>query len=102
MGGNCKFFSGSIPYEKLAARIYDRFALQHFGLRSKINLSYTKSQLSYVIDEIDEQIDDQLMNSRETESLHASSSLNVLGLHPSDMITLRGKIPLNELNDEEE
>ena len=55
-----------------------------------------------MIDEIDEQIDDQLMNSRETESLHASSSLNVLGLHPSDMITLRGKIPLSELNDEEE
>ena len=26
MGNNCKYFSGSIPYEKLAARIYDRFA----------------------------------------------------------------------------
>ena len=60
MGGNCKYFSGSIPYEKLAARIYDRFALQHFGLRSKINLNYTKSQLTYVIDEIDLQIEEQL------------------------------------------
>jgi hypothetical protein len=53
MGGNCKYFSGSIPYEILAARIYDRFALQHFGLRSKLNLSYTKSQLGHVIDEIE-------------------------------------------------
>ena len=102
MGGNCKFFSGSIPYEKLAARIYDRFALQHFGLRSKINLSYTKSQLTYVIDEIDEQIDDQLLNLRDSDLLQGNSSINALGLHPSDMITLRGKIPLSELNDAEE
>jgi len=27
MGNNCKYFSGSIPYERLAAQIYDRFAL---------------------------------------------------------------------------
>lgn len=27
MGNNYKYFSGSIPYQKLAARIYDRFAL---------------------------------------------------------------------------
>lgn len=56
MGNNCKYFSGSIPYERLAARIYDRFALQHFGLRSKINLSYTKSQLEQVVKEIEDQV----------------------------------------------
>jgi hypothetical protein len=27
MGNNCKYFSGSITSERLAARIYDRFAL---------------------------------------------------------------------------
>lgn len=43
MGNNCKYFSGSIPYQRLAARIYDRFAFQHFGLRAKVNLNYTKS-----------------------------------------------------------
>ncbi len=53
MGNNCKFFSGSIPYERLAARIYDRFALQHFGLRSKVNLSYTRSQLLHIIKELE-------------------------------------------------
>lgn len=42
MGNNCKYFSGSIPHEKLAARIYDRFAFQHFGLRTKVNLDYTR------------------------------------------------------------
>jgi hypothetical protein len=31
-----------------------------------------------------------------------NSSPNALDLHPSDMITLRGKIPLTELNDVEE
>lgn len=60
MGNNCKYFSGSIPYEKLAARIYDRFALQHFGLRAKINLSYTKNQLKHMISEIEEQVREQL------------------------------------------
>jgi hypothetical protein len=60
MGNNCKFFSGSIPYEQLAARIYDRFALQHFGLRSKVNLSYTRSQLQHVVKEIEAQISEQL------------------------------------------
>lgn len=56
MGNNCKYFSGSIPYEKLAARIYDRFAFQHFGLRAKINLNYTKSQLEHVLKEVEEQV----------------------------------------------
>lgn len=53
MGNNCKYFSGSIPYERLAARIYDRFAFQHFGLRSKINLTYTKSELLHVVNELE-------------------------------------------------
>ena len=43
MGNNCQYISGSIEHERLAARIYDRFAIQHFGLRSKFNLSYTRS-----------------------------------------------------------
>ncbi len=45
MGNNCKYFSGSITSERLAARIYDRFALQHFGLRAKTNLDYTTDLL---------------------------------------------------------
>lgn len=46
MGNNCKYFSGSITSEKLAARIYDRFALQHFGLRAKTNLDYSRAALT--------------------------------------------------------
>eukprot|EP00347_Sterkiella_histriomuscorum_P005916 403354778 len=57
MGNNCKYFSGSITSEKLAARIYDRFALQHFGLRAKTNLDYDKKTLQLMIDEIQAQID---------------------------------------------
>ena len=52
MGNNCKYFSGSITSEKLAARIYDRFALQHFGLRAKTNLDYSRAALTQLISEI--------------------------------------------------
>ena len=60
MGNNCKYFSGSITSERLAARIYDRFALQHFGLRAKTNLDYTKDSLQQIIDEIEAQIDEEV------------------------------------------
>lgn len=56
MGNNCKYFSGSIMSERLAARIYDRFALQHFGLRAKTNLDYNKNTLLQMINEIQTQI----------------------------------------------
>ncbi|CDW81922.1 ant-like protein [Stylonychia lemnae] len=60
MGNNCKYFSGSITSERLAARIYDRFALQHFGLRAKTNLDYTKDSLQQIINEIQTQIQDDI------------------------------------------
>lgn len=59
MGNNCKYFSGSIPYEKLAARIYDIFAFQHFGLRTKVNLDYRKQDLLHVVNEIEQQLAEQ-------------------------------------------
>lgn len=95
MGNNCKFFSGSIPYERLAARIYDRFALQHFGLRSKVNLSYTRSQLMHVIQEIEGQITEQL--ALESKPTVAKSDFQS-HLHPTDMIILRGSMPLSDLD----
>ena len=95
MGNNCKFFSGSIPNERLAARIYDRFALQHFGLRSKVNLSYTKSQLLHVVQEIEGQITEQFdLASKTTETKSEFQS----HLHPTDMIILRGTMPLSDLD----
>jgi hypothetical protein len=95
MGNNCKFFSGSIPYERLAARIYDRFALQHFGLRAKVNLSYTRSQLLHVVKEIEMQISEQLDLS---EKPTAAKSDFQSHLHPTDMIILRGSMPLSDLD----
>ena len=59
MGNNCKYFSGSITSEKLAARIYDRFALQHFGLRAKTNLTYTRESLMQIINEIEAQLSEE-------------------------------------------
>ena len=96
MGNNCKYFSGSIPYERLAATIYDRFALQHFGLRAKVNLSYTRSQLKQLAEEIEEQIKEQISQSKSNDPHTEVSSC----LHPSDMIIFRGNIPLAELADE--
>ena len=59
MGNNCKYFSGSIMSERLAARIYDRFALQHFGLRAKTNLDYNRHTLRQMIDEIESQLSEE-------------------------------------------
>ena len=70
MGNNCKYFSGSIPYEKLAARIYDRFALQHFGLRSRVNLSYTLSEFEQLVKEIEDQIAEQLECTESEDSFY--------------------------------
>ena len=53
MGHNCKYFSGSIPYERLAARIYDRYALQTMGLRAKTNFAYNSQELAVILDDID-------------------------------------------------
>lgn len=45
MNNNYKYFSGQIKSEELAARIYDRYALQTLGLRARTNFDYTRSEL---------------------------------------------------------
>ncbi|TNV84722.1 hypothetical protein FGO68_gene1721 [Halteria grandinella] len=101
MGNNCKYFSGSIPYQRLAARIYDRFAFQHFGLRAKVNLNYTKSQLAHVLKEIEEQVEDQQRLNDAIESGAANKGPppgeNLDPLHPTDIIVLKGSMPLEDI-----
>ncbi|TNV82472.1 hypothetical protein FGO68_gene12408 [Halteria grandinella] len=97
MGNNCKYFSGSIPYHKLAARIYDRFALQHFGLRSRINLTYRLDDFETLLGEIEEQVTHMLENENNNEPFPLSENDADGLLCPSDVIILRGTIPLCQL-----
>lgn len=89
MGHNCKYFSGSIPYERLAARIYDRFALQYFGLRSHINLEYRLDEFETLVSEIEDQV--QQMLSSEINNVPTPDTPE---LCPSDIIVLKGTISL--------
>jgi hypothetical protein len=54
MNNNHKYFSGQIKSERLAARIYDRYALQTMGLRAKTNFNYTCPELEQIIQDIEE------------------------------------------------
>jgi len=53
MSNNLKYFSGQITSEELAARIYDRYALQTMGLRAKTNFAYTSQELAVIVADID-------------------------------------------------
>ncbi|TNV80948.1 hypothetical protein FGO68_gene1968 [Halteria grandinella] len=97
MGNKCKYFSGSIPYHALAARIYDRFALQHFGLRSRINLTYSLQELEDLVEEIEEQITDQLIAIKEERSKEVKRLCSLQKLSPSDVIILKGRLPLKQV-----
>lgn len=53
MNNNYKYFSGQIKSEELAARIYDRYALQTLGLRARTNFDYTRTELAQIIADIE-------------------------------------------------
>ncbi len=53
MNNNYKYFSGQIKSEELAARIYDRYALQTLGLRARTNFDYTRAELVQIIADIE-------------------------------------------------
>lgn len=53
MNNNFKYFSGQIKNEVIAARIYDRYALQTQGLRAKTNFDYRRKDLQQIINDID-------------------------------------------------
>jgi hypothetical protein len=53
MSNNLKYFSGQITQEEMAARIYDRYALQTMGLRAKTNFSYSSRELQVIIQDIE-------------------------------------------------
>lgn len=46
MYNSLKYFSVSLPSEEMAARVYDRCAIQNHGLRAKTNFSYTRQEIS--------------------------------------------------------
>jgi hypothetical protein len=48
-----KYFSGSIKSEKIAAIIYDRFAIENLGLRAKTNMNYRRNDLIRIIKELE-------------------------------------------------
>lgn len=58
MSNNLKYFSGQITSEELAARIYDRYALQTMGIRAKTNYSYTSRELAVIIRDIQAYLDE--------------------------------------------
>jgi hypothetical protein len=45
MGNQIKHYSGSIRNEKIAARLYDKFAIKNLGLKAKTNFNYTREDL---------------------------------------------------------
>lgn len=53
MNNNYKYFSGQIKSEELAARIYDRYALQTLGLRARTNFDYRLKELVQIIADIE-------------------------------------------------
>jgi hypothetical protein len=55
MANRRKYFSGSIKSEKLAAIIYDRFAIENLGLRAKTNMDYKRTDLIRIIQEIEKE-----------------------------------------------
>lgn len=54
MGNMRKYYSGSISSEKLAAKVYDRFAIQTLGLRAKTNFDYRRKDLMKIIMDLEE------------------------------------------------
>lgn len=57
MGNMRKYFSGSIESERLAGKVYDRFAIQYLGLKAKTNFEYKRKDLEKVIREIQDNLD---------------------------------------------
>ena len=49
-----KRFLGQVPKEILAARIYDKRAIQVNGLKAKTNFNYTKKQLERMLQNEDD------------------------------------------------
>ena len=54
MGNMKKYYSGSIASEEVAARIYDKFAIQTLGLRAKTNFDYYRRDLVMIIRELEQ------------------------------------------------
>ena len=44
-----KKYLGTLPTEELAARFYDKFAIQYQGAKAKTNFGYTKEQIMSVL-----------------------------------------------------
>lgn len=54
MGNMKKYYSGSISSEVMAARIYDKFAIQTLGLRAKTNFDYYRRDIIIILKELEE------------------------------------------------
>ena len=55
-----KKYKGQIPNERLAARVYDKRAIQAHGIKAKTNYSYTKRQLVRILSSQDDLISTEL------------------------------------------
>lgn len=87
MGNRRKYFSSSIDNEKLAARIYDRFTIENLGLRAKTNLTYRRTDLLQIIQEIDlalNEPDSHLFDAEPPETLSITSKISKKQLESDD------------------
>lgn len=83
MNNNYKYFSGQIKSEELAARIYDRYAMQTLGLRARTNFDYTRAELVQIITDIE-----AYMNSLPPiEDMHSGKEETIVDRR---IITLKG------------
>jgi hypothetical protein len=75
MGNMKKYYSGSISSEKIAAQMYDRFAIQTLGLRAKTNFDYRRKDLLKIIADLEEAVEEAKKGEASPNTLILKSSL---------------------------
>ena len=75
MGNMRKYFSGSIASEKLAGKVYDRFAIQNLGLKAKTNFEYSRKDLIRIVDEINDNLIENNTEEDSPETLYFSGNM---------------------------
>jgi hypothetical protein len=57
MSNQNKYYSGSIPDEAMAARVYDKYSIRTLGLRAKTNFNYTRRDLINLLEDYNSSIE---------------------------------------------
>lgn len=75
MGNMKKYYSGSISNEILAAKVYDRFAIQTLGLRAKTNFDYRRKDLIKIVVDLEKTLEESERGDSSPNTLILKSSL---------------------------